>query len=140
MLKEIKNEYITRAFQFKGETSRQSYIYVVIFQFILGFIGGTALLAAIMSNMFSATTNNFGGIGITILLLGAITILLVLDNLAINFRRLNDIGFKPIHSTIILILMIILPFTLPSISSFLSIIYTVLLIVAPKDYIKQLKR
>lgn len=140
MLKEIKNEYITRAFQFKGETSRQSYIYVVIFQFILGFIGGTALLAAIMSNMFSATTNNFGGIGITILLLGAITILLVLDNLAINFRRLNDIGFKPIHSTIILILMIILPFTLPSISSFLSIIYTVLLIGAPKDYIKQLKR
>lgn len=140
MLKEIKNEYITRAFQFKGETSRQSYIYVVIFQFILGFIGGAALLAAIMSNMFSATTNNFGGIGITILLLGAITILLVLDNLAINFRRLNDIGFKPIHSTIILILMIILPFTLPSISSFLSIIYTVLLIGAPKDYIKQLKR
>lgn len=140
MLKEIKNEYITRAFQFKGETSRQSYIYVVIFQFILGFIGGAALLAAIMSNMFSETTNNFGGIGITILLLGAITILFVLDNLAINFRRLNDIGFKPIHSTIILILMIILPFTLPSISSFLSIIYTVLLIGAPKDYIKQLKR
>lgn len=140
MLKEIKNEYITRAFQFKGVTSRQSYIYVIISQFVLGFIlAFTAILTAI-SNTLSNTTMSSGLVGLIILLLGTLTILFVVDNLAINFRRLNDIGFKPIHSAIILVLITILPITLPSISSILSIIYTVLVIAAPKDYIKQLKR
>lgn len=112
------SRFFRRATRFKGLSSRSEYWWPALCQFLIAVLFSVLLVAVGGSDGINDDTDPSAGTVVISLIAGIISLLLIVPNLSVTWRRLHDAGFAgpwyfvqfiPVIGSVALLILCLLP-------------------------------